>query len=100
MPPDEAGWRPIGSPVEKIGDIGAWRPEASIPGRSVGWLAGWLACWLAGWLVGWLAGWLGWLAMLAGWLACWLAGWLAGLAGCLRLAAAGWLLAGCCWLAD
>ena len=46
----------------------AWRPEASMPGCSVGWLAGWLG-WLAG-LVGWL-GWLAWLAWLAGWL-----GWL------------------------
>ena len=46
-----------------------WRPEASMPGCNVGWLAG-------------LAGWLAWLAGLAGWLQ---------LAGCCWLAAAGWL---------
>ena len=55
----------------------AWRPEASMPGCNVGWLAG-----LAGWLA-----WLAWLAGLAGWL-----GWLA--------AAGGLLLAGCCWLME
>ena len=58
------------APKEKIGDIEAWRPEASMPGCNVGWLA-----------------WLGWLARLAGWL-----GWLA--------AAGGLLLAGCCWLTE
>ena len=57
-------WMPL---IEEFGDIEAWRPEASMPGCNVGWLAG---C-------------LGWLASLAGWL-----GWLA--------AAGGLLLAGCC----
>ena len=52
-------WRPVGdlkervgTPIERIADIDAWRPEASMPGWP-----GWLA---------WLAGWLGWLAWLAG----------------------------------
>ena len=44
-----------GTPIERIADIDAWRPEASMPGWP-----GWLAClaWL-GWL-GWI-GWNGWL---------------------------------------
>ena len=42
----------VGTPIERIADIDAWRPEASMPGWP-----GWLA---------WLAGWLGWLAWLAG----------------------------------
>ena len=55
-------WRPVaacgtlkgqaGAPIERIADIDAWRPEASMPGWP-----GWLA---------WLAGWLDWLAWLAG----------------------------------
>ena len=71
-------WRPVAAcaagldaaPIEEFGDIEAWRPEASMPGCNVGWLAR-----LAG-----QAGWLGWLARLAGWLGWlgWLAGWLAG----------------------
>ena len=44
--------RRAGTPIERIADIDAWRPEASMPGWP-----GWLA---------WLAGWLGWLAWLAG----------------------------------
>ena len=59
----------LDAPIEEIGDIDAWRPEASMPGCHVGWLA-----------VGWLAG-------LAGWLAG-----LARLAGCSWRVAAGWLL--------
>ena len=45
------------APIEEIGDIDAWRPEASMPGCNVGCLAGWMAC-LAGccWLAA--AGWL------------------------------------------
>ena len=46
----------VGTPIERIADIDAWRPEASMPGWP-GWLA-WLAGWL-GWLAG-LAAWLGW----------------------------------------
>ena len=42
----------VGTPIERIADIDAWRLEASMPGWP-----GWLA---------WLAGWLGWLAWLAG----------------------------------
>ena len=49
-------WRPVGplkeragTPIERIADIDAWRPEASMPGWP-----GWLAC------LAWL-GWLGWL---------------------------------------
>ena len=49
-------WRPVGdlkkrvgTPIERIADIDAWRPEASMPGWP-----GWLA-WLAG-----LAGSAGW----------------------------------------
>ena len=61
--------KPDWMPPEEFGDIEAWRPEASMPGCHIGWLA--------------LAGWLAWLARLAGWL-----GWLA--------AAGGLLLAGCC----
>ena len=63
-PPCGALWRPVapcgtpkkraGTPIERIADIDAWRPEASMPGWP-----GWLA-WLAGWL-----GWLAWLAELA-----------------------------------
>ena len=49
----------LDAPKEEIGDIDAWRPDASIPGCSLGMLAG-------------LAGWLSWLAGLADWLA-WLA---------------------------
>ena len=52
-------WQPVpacgaglDAPIEEFGDIQAWRPEASMPGCSMGWLA-----------------WLGWLARLAGWLA-------------------------------
>ena len=30
----------LDAPKEKIGDIEAWRPEASMPGCHVGWLAG------------------------------------------------------------
>ena len=52
VPPDAAA---LDVPKEEFGDIEAWRPEASMPGCSVGWLAG-------------LADWLGWLAGLAGWL--------------------------------
>ena len=61
VPPDENG---LDAPIEEFGDIEAWRPEASMPGCHVGWLA-WLArlARLAGW-----AGWLGWLARLASWL--------------------------------
>ena len=44
--------RRVGTPIERIADIDAWRPEASMPGWP-----GWLA---------WLAGWLDWLAWLAG----------------------------------
>ena len=40
-----------GTPIERIADIDAWRPEASMPGWP-----GWLAC--LAWL-GWL-GWIGW----------------------------------------
>ena len=53
-------WHQMGAPQEAIGDIDAWRPEASMPRCKVGWVAGWLG--------GWVAGWLGWL--LAG--CCWL----------------------------
>ena len=81
LPPGAVGarrfgalWQPVAgcaarfdAPKEEIGDIDAWRPEASMPGCNVGWLA-------------WLAGWLGWL------------GWLAWLAGCSWRVAAGWLL--------
>ena len=56
--PVETDWMPLYS---EFGDIDAWRPEASMPGCNIGWLA-WLA-WLAG-----LAGWL----QLAG--CCWLMG--------------------------
>ena len=49
-------WRPVGdlkervgTPIERIADIDAWRPEASMPGWP-----GWLAC------LAWL-GWLGWI---------------------------------------
>ena len=38
-----------GTPIERIADIDAWRPEASMPGWP-----GWLAC------LAWL-GWLGWI---------------------------------------
>ena len=46
----------LDAPIEEIGDIDAWRLEASMPGCRVGLLAR-----LAGWLAGWLAGlaWLG-----------------------------------------
>ena len=47
----------LDAPLEEFGDIEAWRPEASMPGCSVGGLAGWLAR---------LAGWLGWLAVAGG----------------------------------
>ena len=57
----------LDAPIEKFGAIEAWRPEASMPGCNIGWLA-----WL-GSLVRLAAGWLGWLA-----------------------AAGGLLLAGCC----
>ena len=40
--------RRAGAPIERIADIDAWRPEASMPGWP-----GWLAC------LAWL-GWLGW----------------------------------------
>ena len=69
-PPVAACGNRLDAPKEEIGDIDAWRPEASMPGCNVGWLAG-----LAG-----LAGWLAWLVGLAGWLQ---------LAGCCWLAAAG-----------
>ena len=39
----------VGAPIERIADIDAWRPEASMPGWP-----GWLAC------LAWL-GWLGWI---------------------------------------
>ena len=59
MPPYAAGLEPIGCPYRRV-----WRPEASMPGCKVGWLAD-------------LAGDAGWLAGLAGWLqlagCCWLA---------------------------
>ena len=61
VPPD---WMPLIESLEtSMPD--AWRPEASMPGCNVGWLA-----WLAG-----LAGWLGWLAAAGGLLlagCCWL----------------------------
>ena len=83
----EGLWQPVptdnngsDAPIEEFGDIEAWRPEASMPGCSVGWLAGWLA--------GWLTGWLAWLAGLASWLG-WPGGWLAWLAGCSWRVAAG-----------
>ena len=50
--------RQVGTPIERIADIDAWRPEASMPGWP-----GWLA-WLAG-LTGWL-GWLDWLGWMRG----------------------------------
>ena len=53
VPPDYNG---LDAPVVEFGNIEAWRPEASMPRCSVGWLA-----WLA-----WLAGWLGWLAAAGG----------------------------------
>ena len=68
--PVATDWMPLIKSLEASMPDGR-RPEASMPGCNVGWLA-WLASWLAG-----LAGWLGWLA-----------------------AAGGLLLAGCCWLAD
>ena len=63
VPPD---WMPLIRSLETSMPAG-WRPEASMPGCNVGWLA-----WLAGWLAG-LEGWLGWLAAAGGLL---LAGWL------------------------
>ena len=43
-------WRPVATDysgldasIKEFGDIEAWRPEASMPGCSGGWLAGWLA---------------------------------------------------------
>ena len=61
-------WMPLIKSLETSMPDG-WRPEASLPGCNVGWLA-------------WLAGWLAWLASLAGWLQ---------LAGCCWLVAAVWL---------
>ena len=73
-------WQPVptvynglDAPREEFGDIEAWRPEASMPGCNLGWLAK-------------LAGWQRWLASLVGWPGS--AGWLA--------AAGGLLLAACC----
>ena len=57
VPPCGGSGAQLDAPIKEFGDIEAWRPEASMPGCSVGWLGG---------LAGWLAGWLGWLAAAGG----------------------------------
>ena len=39
-PPVAACGAGLDAPIEEFGDIEAWRPEASMPGCNLGWLAG------------------------------------------------------------